>query len=258
MPGRDAIVRAERVDGRDPLAVDEGAILAVQVRYCPGLVIPFEHQVLAGKPGVFGIAELVNTGTTEGVAGAIQVERASFSIRGMNQQLAGLEYLDGSGHKDSLAENELGERHAKIELRFRMRIHLYYVGRPRDASANRMAEEYLRRSTRYGKCEMREIVPARFDPWKKHPSATKILLDPAGKSMASKEFAKLIERAEQEARDLVFLVGDADGLPEGWRVQGGMLLSLTPLTLPHELARVVLAEQIYRAFTMLRGHPYPK
>ena len=139
-----------------------------------------------------------------------------------------------------------------------MRIYLYYVGKPRDASANRMAEEYMRRSSRYGRCEMREIRPGRFDPWEKHPSASKILLDPAGKSMESGEFAKLVARAEREARELVFMVGGADGLPEGWRDRGGMLLSLSPLTLPHELARVVLAEQIYRAFTMLRGHPYPK
>jgi 23S rRNA (pseudouridine1915-N3)-methyltransferase len=139
-----------------------------------------------------------------------------------------------------------------------MRIYLYYVGKPRDAGANGIAEEYMRRSTRYGRCEMREIKPARFDPWEKHPSASKILLDPAGKSMDSAGFAKLVGRAEQEGRDLVFLVGGAESLPEAWRAQGGMLLSLTPLTLPHELARVVLAEQIYRAFTMLRGHPYPR
>ena len=139
-----------------------------------------------------------------------------------------------------------------------MRIYLYYVGKPRDASANRMAEEYILRSSRYGHCEMREIRPGRFDPWEKHPSATKILLDPAGKSIGSDGFAKLIESAERESRDLVFLVGGAEGLPKDWRTHGGTLLSLTLLTLPHELARVVLAEQIYRAFTMLRGHPYAK
>jgi len=139
-----------------------------------------------------------------------------------------------------------------------MRIYLYYVGKPRDPGANRMAEEYILRSTRYSRCEMREIRPARFDPWEKHPSATKILLDPAGKTMESGQFAKLVARAEQNGSDLVFLVGGADGLPPDWRDRGSMLLSLTPLTLPHELARVVLAEQIYRAFTTLRGHPYAK
>jgi 23S rRNA (pseudouridine1915-N3)-methyltransferase len=139
-----------------------------------------------------------------------------------------------------------------------MRILVYYVGKPRDPSANRMADEFIQRSTRYGRCEMREILPARFDPWAKHPTATKVLLDPAGKSMDSQAFAKLVAGAEQDARDLVFLIGGATGLPPDWRQKGGLLLSLSALTLPHELARVVLAEQIYRAFTQLRGHPYPK
>ena len=139
-----------------------------------------------------------------------------------------------------------------------MKILVYYVGKPRDPNANRMADEFIQRSTRYGRCEMREIVPARFDPWTKHPSATKVLLDPAGKTMDSPRFAKLVAAAELEARDLVFLIGGATGLPEPWREKGGLLLSLSAMTLPHELARVMLAEQIYRAFTMLRGHPYPK
>jgi 23S rRNA (pseudouridine1915-N3)-methyltransferase len=139
-----------------------------------------------------------------------------------------------------------------------MKILLYYVVKPRDSHANRMAEEFILRSTRYGRCEMREVLPARFDPWVKHPSATKVLLDPSGKAMDSPRFAKLISQAEQEARDLIFLIGGATGLPETWRRNGGLMLSLSALTMPHELARVVLAEQIYRAFTLLRGHPYPK
>jgi 23S rRNA (pseudouridine1915-N3)-methyltransferase len=139
-----------------------------------------------------------------------------------------------------------------------MKILLYYAGKPRDPNANRMAEEFIQRSTRYGKCEMREIVPARFDPWSKHPTAKKVLLDPAGKRMDSAQFARLISRAELDARDLMFLVGGAEGLPPEWRKNGDLLLSLSELTMPHELARVVLAEQIYRAYTLLRGHPYPK
>lgn len=139
-----------------------------------------------------------------------------------------------------------------------MKIVVYYVGKPRDPHANGMAGEFILRCTRYAHCEMREIVPARFDPWAKHPSATKVLLDPLGKTLDSPRFAKLVSQAEQEARDLIFLIGGASGLPEAWREHGGLLLSLSALTMPHELARVVLAEQIYRAFTLLRGHPYPK
>ena len=63
-----------------------------------------------------------------------------------------------------------------------IKIHLYYIGKPRDPNANRMAEEYIKRTTRYLNCEMREIRPERFDPWARHPAAMKILLDAAGRA----------------------------------------------------------------------------
>jgi 23S rRNA (pseudouridine1915-N3)-methyltransferase len=139
-----------------------------------------------------------------------------------------------------------------------VKIHLYYFGKPRDAHANALVEDYLERVSRYAKADMREIRVGRFDPWEKHPSAITVCLDPAGKRLDSAGFIALIERAEREARDVVFVVGGADGLPAGWSARAGLLLSLSPMTFPHELARVMLAEQIYRAFTSLRGHPYPR
>jgi 23S rRNA (pseudouridine1915-N3)-methyltransferase len=121
-----------------------------------------------------------------------------------------------------------------------------------------MAEEYLRRTTRHLHCEMREIRADRFDPWERHAAAMKILLDAAGRALDSAAFTALVARAQMEARDLVFLVGGADGLPPAWRPRADLLLSLSPMTFPHEFARVMLAEQIYRAATTLRGHPYPR
>ena len=94
--------------------------------------------------------------------------------------------------------------------------------------------------------------------WKTYPHARKILLDPEGRQMSSREFAGLVSQAEMDGRELLFVVGGADGLPGEWRARADLLLSLSRLTLPHEVARVVLAEQIYRAFTTLRGHPYPR
>lgn len=137
-------------------------------------------------------------------------------------------------------------------------IHLYYIGKPRDPNANRMAEEYIKRTGRYMRCEMREIRPERFDPWARHPAATRVLLDAAGRNLDSAAFTALVSRAELEARDLVFIIGGADGLPGDWRSRADLLLSLSPMTFPHEFARVMLAEQIYRAATTLRGHPYPR
>lgn len=139
-----------------------------------------------------------------------------------------------------------------------MKLFLYFIGKPRDAHANAIAAEFMKRSTRYAACEMREIVPERFDLFARHAPERKIFLDPAGRSSSSAEFTKLVEGAEQNGKDLVFLVGGHDGLPSAWKARADLLLSLSQMTLPHELARAVLAEQIYRAFTTLRGHPYPR
>jgi 23S rRNA (pseudouridine1915-N3)-methyltransferase len=139
-----------------------------------------------------------------------------------------------------------------------VKIQLYFIGKPKDAHANALAADFLERVSRYAPAEMREIRPERTDLWHKHPAARKILLDPAGQSLASPAFARLIAKAEMEGRDLVFLVGGHDGLPPGWAQRADLLLSLSPMTFPHELARAMLAEQIYRAFASLRGHPYPR
>ncbi|MBZ5591069.1 MAG: 23S rRNA (pseudouridine(1915)-N(3))-methyltransferase RlmH [Acidobacteriia bacterium] len=139
-----------------------------------------------------------------------------------------------------------------------MKLFLYYIGKPRDAAANRIAADFVERSTHYASCEMREIRPERFDLWSRHASARKIFLDPAGREMDSPQFTALVGKAEMEGRDLVFLVGGAGGLPASWRDRADLLVSLSRLTFPHELARALLAEQIYRAFATLRGHPYPR
>ena len=139
-----------------------------------------------------------------------------------------------------------------------MRIYLYYAGKPRDAHANGMAAEYIKRSQRYGRVEMRELKIGRVDLWTRHPAGTKILLDAAGRVMDSAAFTRMVAAAEQEARELVFMIGGAEGLPAGWRERADLLLSLSPMTYAHELARVMLAEQIYRALATLRGHPYAR
>jgi 23S rRNA (pseudouridine1915-N3)-methyltransferase len=139
-----------------------------------------------------------------------------------------------------------------------VKIYLYFIGKPKDAHANAIAADFLGRAVRYSACEMREIRPGRVDLWDKHPSARKIFLDPAGKPMDSAGFARVIAKAEMEGRDLVFLVGGHDGLPAGWASRADQLLSLSAMTFPHELARAMLAEQIYRGFATLRGHPYPR
>jgi 23S rRNA (pseudouridine1915-N3)-methyltransferase len=139
-----------------------------------------------------------------------------------------------------------------------VKVFLYYVGKAKDPHANAMAAEYIKRAGRYADSRMLELKPERTDFWSKHPNATKILLDPAGRPLDSAAFADLFAKGEMLGRDLVFVVGGHDGLPAAWRERADLLVSLSAMTMPHELARAVLAEQIYRAFTILRGHPYPR
>ena len=139
-----------------------------------------------------------------------------------------------------------------------MKTYLYFIGKPRDPHANALAAEFVKRSSRYTQYEMREIDPRRFDLFARHSAGRKIFLDPAGRRLDSAEFVRIVEQAETTGQDLVFLVGGHDGLPPEWKPRADLLLSLSPMTFPHELARAMLAEQIYRAFTTLRGHPYPR
>jgi 23S rRNA (pseudouridine1915-N3)-methyltransferase len=139
-----------------------------------------------------------------------------------------------------------------------LKVFVYFIGKPRDAHANAMAAEFLKRSGRYADCVMREILPQRFDLFQRHGSARKIFLDPGGRAVDSAGFIELVSQAERVGQDLVFLIGGHNGLPPEWKHRADLLLSLSPMTFPHELARAMLLEQIYRAFTTLRGHPYPR
>jgi len=83
-----------------------------------------------------------------------------------------------------------------------------------------------------------------------------VLLDPRGQQLSSEELASLLEREQAIGTALLFAIGGSDGFSEDARRQAGFTLSLGRMTLPHELARVVLLEQLYRAFTILQKHPY--
>ena len=89
------------------------------------------------------------------------------------------------------------------------------------------------------------------------PNAFIVALDEVGKEMCSRDFAQKIGAWRDDgAREVIFVIGAADGLDEAMRQKANMCLSLGRLTWPHMLARVLLAEQIYRAISILSGHPY--
>ncbi len=138
-----------------------------------------------------------------------------------------------------------------------MRIVVAYVGRPRNAGLNQAAADYAGRIAHFCEFQQQELKEA-GQAASKFARARLVALDPAGRAMDSAAFARWLERLQNSGpRDLVFLVGGAEGLPEEVR-RGTELISLSKLTMPHELARVVLLEQIYRAFTILRNFPYPR
>ncbi len=84
----------------------------------------------------------------------------------------------------------------------------------------------------------------------------KVVLDERGRLCATADIARRIERWKQDGRDVAFVIGGADGTASALQQDADLLLSLSPLTLPHGLCRVLLAEQLYRAVSLLAGHPY--
>lgn len=85
---------------------------------------------------------------------------------------------------------------------------------------------------------------------------TVVALDEKGQSFTSLEFARRLERWRREGRDVAFVIGGADGLDAELKRGASLLLSLSSLTLPHQLVRVLLAEQLYRGVSLLHNHPY--
>ncbi|HYB62109.1 MAG TPA: 23S rRNA (pseudouridine(1915)-N(3))-methyltransferase RlmH [Methylomirabilota bacterium] len=143
-----------------------------------------------------------------------------------------------------------------------MRIRLIFLGKTRRADIRALVEDYLARIRRFAPIEaieLRERSAAAARKLKFESVASVVLLDAAGKQLSSESFAKWVgELRDRGARELVFLCGDAEGFPEPIRRRATVKLSLSPLTFSHELARAMLAEQLYRAFAILAGHPYPK
>ena len=122
--------------------------------------------------------------------------------------------------------------------------------------------EYLERSSKFAPCQTEAFrsEESLLDWLARRQGRTNpilVLLDSRGRTMTSEAFAAWLgARSDQGAQHLVFAIGPADGWSAAARARANLLFSLGLITLPHELARVVLAEQLYRALTILAGHPY--
>jgi len=155
-----------------------------------------------------------------------------------------------------------------------MRLVVAVVGKARNQAIGDAIRDYETRAARYWPLEVHEVKEEKGSGGspgervreregvrlaEKIPGrARTVACDPGGKSLDSRQFAELLQSAREQDRDLAFLIGGAHGLAADLSAGSQMRLSLAPWTLPHELARLVLAEQIYRAGTIVRGEPYHK
>ena len=142
-----------------------------------------------------------------------------------------------------------------------MKIRLLLLGKTRRAELRGLLDEYVKRISKSCPIEVTEVRDATAAAKKLDAdrAATVVLLDAAGKSFDSESFAKWLEgQRDRGTREIIFVCGDADGFPDELRERVKQKVSLSAMTYSHELARVMLAEQIYRAFAILAGSPYPK
>jgi 23S rRNA (pseudouridine1915-N3)-methyltransferase len=156
-----------------------------------------------------------------------------------------------------------------------MRLHLVWIGKTKDRHCAALIEDYLGRIKRFAPCEVSELKERsgadekRADrlvaaEGRKLISAIErddfvALLDEGGGAFDSMQFAEFIDKRRQAGtKRLAFVIGGFAGVSDEVKERADLRLSLSPMTLTHELARVILTEQIYRAFTLLAGMPYHK
>lgn len=147
------------------------------------------------------------------------------------------------------------------------------VGKPRDAALAAAIREYETRAARYWPLDVVEVKeePARGATeavvmrkegerlLERLPAGARLVLcDPGGEMMDSRSFAAMLQQQRERAQDLAFVIGGAHGIGDVVRERPHRRIALAPWTLPHELARLVLAEQLYRAGTIGRNEPYHK
>jgi 23S rRNA (pseudouridine1915-N3)-methyltransferase len=155
-----------------------------------------------------------------------------------------------------------------------MRITIAAVGRLKAGAERTIAERYRDRAVALGRglgvsLTLRELPEARGGSAAERmsreaaalaeacpPGDALAVLDRTGKSLSSNDFAELIGRHRDRGRDLSLIVGGADGIDPGLRHRADLVVSLGAMTWPHQLARLMLLEQIYRALAIIAGHPY--
>jgi 23S rRNA (pseudouridine1915-N3)-methyltransferase len=143
-----------------------------------------------------------------------------------------------------------------------VKLQIAWIGKTKEPAIQSLSAEYLQRISRFVQAESHEFTAESSlfklaDRAAGRTAPVLILLDSRGRQFTSEEFAELLrDQQDRGTQNLLFAVGPADGFSDEARSSADLILSFGKMTLAHELARVVLLEQIYRAFTILKGHPY--
>ena len=142
-----------------------------------------------------------------------------------------------------------------------MKLRVAWIGKTKEVAIQILGSEYLKRIARYNACDGTEFVSEaallKTVEQKGRTAPVLVLMDSRGKQLSSEEMAEFVrDHLERGTQELVFAIGPSDGWSELSLARATTRLSMGKMTLPHELARVVLLEQIYRAFTILNRHPY--
>lgn len=143
-----------------------------------------------------------------------------------------------------------------------MKLRIAWIGKTKDPSITALTAEYMKRLGRYVESESMELASEEallktVDKLAGRTRPVLVILDQRGRQLSSEEFATLLsDQQDRGTQQLIFAIGPADGFTAAARHAADLTLSFGKMTLAHELARVVLLEQLYRAFTILKGHPY--
>lgn len=140
-----------------------------------------------------------------------------------------------------------------------MKIVLVVSGKIKDRDLRSVADDYLSRLRRYVRCDEVEVKSDAALAKAVPDGALRVALEVDGEQLPSTVFARRLEGWLSRGKgEVAFVIGGAEGIPEELSKRAEHRLSLSPMTLPHRLARVVLLEQLYRAFTIIRGEPYAR
>ena len=189
---------------------------------------------------------------------ASRIQRADYQSAGGKAQVR-----DGHANRESKKCDPEPPKKEGLKRRLwrPVKIKVAWIGKTKEPAIQTLTDEYLKRISHFSEVQGiaakdEAAILSLTAGQRKNEKHKLILLDSRGKQLSSEELAAMLEREQVNGVPLLFAIGGSDGFSDDARRHASFVLSLGKMTLPHELARVVLVEQVYRAFTILKNHPY--